>query len=78
MYPEEIRRFLEERNYLIGGDDLINIINIENSPQINSIKYNTFDNSYEIWDCYGNYYKFLVIPYEDSKYKKLIKGRKKT
>lgn len=76
MYPDEIRRFLEERNYLIGGDDLINILNIENSPQINSIKYDSFNNAYEMWDCYGNYYRFLVIPYEKVKTKKLTKGGK--
>lgn len=50
MFSWEIENFLRERNYYIGGDDLIFIIDIKQHPQINHIKFNPYDNSYEMWD----------------------------
>lgn len=50
MFSWEIENFLRERNYYIGGDDLLFITDIKQHPQINHIKFNSYDNSYEMWD----------------------------
>lgn len=75
MYPEELKRFLEERNYKLGGEDLLRVISIKENPQLNHIKYDAYTNKYKMWDIYGNYYEFEAIPYEkvkrrDNKWKK--------
>ena len=75
MYSWEIYNFLQERNYYIGGDDLLKIISPQENPQLNHIKFNSFDNSYEMWDNEGNYFKFYVIPYEEAKAKGLVKRK---
>ena len=67
MYPEELKRFLEERNYKLGGEDLLKVISILENPQLNHISYDPFTNRYKMWDRYGNYYEFEVIPYEKVK-----------
>ena len=72
MYPEELKRFIEERNHKLGGNDLLKVISIEENPQLNHIIYNPYSNSYEMWDRYGNYYTFEAIPYEEYQ-KRLIK-----
>ena len=63
MYPEELKRFIEEHNYRLGGDDLIKVISPEQNPQLNHIEYNAWENKYKMWDIYGNYYEFEPIPY---------------
>ena len=63
MYPEELKRFIEEHNYRLGGDDLMKVISIEENPQLNHIEYDAFQNKYRMWDIYGNYYEFEPIPY---------------
>ena len=50
MFSWEIKNFLKQRNYYIGGDDLAFITDIKQHPQIDHIKFNPYDNSYEMWD----------------------------
>ena len=69
MYSWEIQNFLKEKNYQIGGDDLLKIISIKENPQLTHIKYNPFNNSYEIWDKEGNYFYFYAIPFKQEKNK---------
>lgn len=69
MYPEELKKFIKERNYRLGGDDLLKVIDIVENPQLNHIIFNPFDNKYKMWDKYGNYYEFEAIPYDE--YKKI-------
>lgn len=67
MYPEELKRFIEEHNYRLGGEDLIKVISPEENPQLNHIEYNAWENKYKMWDIYGNYYDFEPIPYKEYK-----------
>lgn len=73
MYPYEVAEFLKQRNYYIGGDDLIRITSIKENPQLNHIKFNPYDNEYEMWDIEGNYYKFTAMPYKEAIEKGLVK-----
>lgn len=75
MYPWEIEKFIKDRNYQIGGDDLNFIINTKQHPQLDHIKYNPYNNGYEMWDKEGNYYKFTAIPYNEAKKKGLVKNK---
>lgn len=70
MYPEELKRFIEEHNYRLGGDELLKAISIEENPQLNHIEYNAWENKYKMWDIYGNYYEFEPIPYNEYMKKK--------
>ena len=60
MYPWEIEKFLKDRNYCISGDDLTFITDMRRHSQLNHIKYDPYNNSYEMWDNDGNYYNFKV------------------
>lgn len=72
MYPEELKKFINERNNKLGGYDLIKAISVQNNPQLDHIEYNAWENKYRMWDKYGNYYEFEPIPYvEYQKTKKL-------
>jgi hypothetical protein len=76
MYPEEIRKFLVERNYIIGGDDLELITSIISNPQLDHITYDCFTNKYKMWDKFGNYYEFEAMLLEEAKDKGLVKCKK--
>jgi hypothetical protein len=59
MYDWEIQNYIKERNYVLSSEEYIYICN--NSPQLNQIKYNAFEDCFEAWsDC--NYFKFQVYP----------------
>lgn len=60
MYPDELKHFLEIRNYKISEKELLKVISVFDNIQLEHIIYNVFENSYEIWDKFGNYYKFYV------------------
>lgn len=75
MYPFEIEKFLKDRNYYIGGDDLTFITDIRQHPQLNHIKFNPYDSSYDMWDIEGHHYHFTAMPYSEAKAKGLIKER---
>ena len=73
MYPWEIKKFIEERNYYIGGDDLLKVISLLENPQLKGIEYKPFENKYYMWDWEGNNYNFTPMPYEEAKAKGLVK-----
>ena len=75
MYSWEIANFLAERNYYIGGDDLIFITNPKEHPQLDHIKYNPWNNQYEMWDREGNYFCFQAMPWVEAEEKGLVKKR---
>ncbi len=75
MYSWEIKKFLEERNYYIGGDDLLKVISPIENPQLTFIKFNPFDNTYEMTDNENNYFHFSAMPYEEAKSKNLVKKK---
>lgn len=63
MYSHEIDCYLRDKNYLLNSDELLDIIDVRVNTQIKEIKYNTFDDSYEIWTYDGWYWKFKCKPY---------------
>lgn len=75
MYPYEVAEFLRKRNWYIGGDDLIKVTSTKENPQLNHIKFNAFNNEYEMWDNEGNYYKFTAMPYKEAIEKGLVKQK---
>lgn len=58
MYSWEIQNKLQKDNYILSGDKYLDIC--RNSPQISQIKYNGFDDSYEIWTKDNYYWKFRL------------------
>lgn len=60
MYSHEIKQLLELKNYLLDRKEANKILNIKDSPQINHIKYNTYDDNFEMWTSDNYYFKFKV------------------
>lgn len=75
MYSWEIQEFLKERNYYIGGDDLLKLISVEENPQLNHIVYSPYNNTYDMWDKDGNYFHFTPMPYEEAIEKQLVRRK---
>lgn len=75
MYPYEITEFLKQRNYYVGGDDLLKVTSTEENPQLDHIKFNQGTNEYEMWDKEGNYYIFEAMPYKEALEKGLVKQK---
>lgn len=73
MYPWELERFIRERNYYLGGDDLMKATSIQENPQLIGIEYKPFDNKYYMWDNEGNTYNFTAMPYKEAQEKCLVK-----
>lgn len=65
MYPEELERFIRERNYIIGGKDLDKVISTKENTQLIRVTLYPGDNRYELRDKFKNYYSFTVLPYEE-------------
>jgi hypothetical protein len=77
MYSWELANFIKDRNYWLGGDDYLKATSIEENPQLVSIKYNAYDNTIEMKDRDGWYFKFNIIPYDKAKKQGLVKSHKK-
>lgn len=60
MYPDEIEKYINDRNGALHGEEILFITDIRQHPQLNHIVFHSKDNSYEMWDKYGNYYQFKV------------------
>jgi hypothetical protein len=62
MYDSELHSYLSERNYTLTNHEYFYICTT--CPQINCVKYNVSDGSFEVWtDC--NYFKFDVYCVEN-------------
>ena len=57
MYDWEISRYIDERNGVLSNKEYLYICNT--CPQINHIKYNSFEDSFDIWTDY-EHFKFKV------------------
>ena len=60
MYSHEIKQLLELKNYLLDRKEANKILNVKDSPQINHVKYNTYDDNFEMWTSDNYYFKFKV------------------
>jgi len=58
MYSYEIVKTLESQNYNIDSETYMDICNT--SPQISRVKYDPYDNKYEIWTNDNFYWKFNI------------------
>lgn len=58
MFSYEISNILASNNYNIDSKTYLEILE---SPQISGIKYNSFENSFEIWDGENNCWKFKGV-----------------
>jgi hypothetical protein len=76
MYSYEIREFLRERNYYIGGDDLLKIINPKFNPQIKEIHYNPGEKLYYMIDDQNEEFFFYAMNYQEAVNKGLVKKKK--
>lgn len=76
MYSWEIREFLKERNYEIGGDDLLELISIKENPQLKIIRFLPYNNSYYMKDDVGEEFFFQAIPYDKAVERGLVKSKK--
>lgn len=63
MYSYEIDEILESQNYNIDSESYINICNT--SPQISRVKYDPYDNKYEIWTSDNYSWKINVYRKEE-------------
>ena len=63
MYSCEINQILESQNYNIDSETYIAVCNT--SPQISRVKYNPYDNKYEIWTNDNYYWNFTTHRRED-------------
>ena len=73
MYPWDLEQFIRERNYYLGGDDLIKATSIQENPQLIGIQYKPFENKYYMWDGEGNTYSLTPMPYTEAIEKGLVK-----
>lgn len=73
MYPWELKQFIEDREYYLGGDDLLKATSIQENPQLIGIEYKPYENKYYMWDRENNTYNFTPMPYEEAKEKGLVK-----
>lgn len=58
MYSHEIKELLEYKKYLLKVEEYLLICNT--SPQINRVKYNAYDDSFEIWTDDKYYWNFKL------------------
>lgn len=75
MYSWEIRNLLEKRNYYIGGDELLSIINPEKNPQLVQIKFFSSDGSYYMKDTENEEFYFKAMDYNEAKEKGYVKQK---
>jgi len=58
MYTYEIIQYLQNRHFNISNREYIDMVN--NSEQIDHVRYNPYGDSYEIWTTDGYYANFTV------------------
>lgn len=65
MYSWELYKFLEERDYHLTPLELYFITDIEKHSQLNHIKYDAYNNYFQMWDVEGNYFQFTSQNYDE-------------
>lgn len=58
MYPHELMEFINSRNGKLTSKEANIAVDVKENPQLNHITYNSYSNSYDMWDYEGNYYHF--------------------
>lgn len=57
MKSSELSNFIEVRNRALSSDEILNVIDAEQNPQIDHIIYE--NGLWQIWDKEGNYFSFV-------------------
>lgn len=65
MYPEEIREFIKRHNNQLKGKEIEAVIDVQKNPQLTRVKFDNSKSMYEMWDSYGNYFKFKAKERDD-------------
>ena len=60
MYSSEIKQFLYEHSNTISREEYKMLTDIQQSPQIKKIKYDAFNNIYEMETADGFYFRIVV------------------
>lgn len=63
MFSHEISGIMESCHYNIDSKTYINIL--LSSPQLDGVKFDPYNHSYEMWDEENNYWKFTVYRKDD-------------
>ena len=50
--------FINSRNGKLTSKEANIAVDVKENPQLNHITYNSYSNSYDMWDYEGNYYHF--------------------
>ena len=61
MYPNELKQYIQDRNWELTREETAFVTDINMHPQLNHIIYNSWDARYDMWDCEGNHYHFIAI-----------------
>ena len=58
MYPYELENYIKEHNYNLEGKSLLVAIDTIKNPQLTNIVFHPENDTYDMWDRYGNHYGF--------------------
>lgn len=58
MYDWELERYIAEHNGVLNHIEYSDMCNT--SPQLNHIKYDPYNDCFEVWSDQGNYFRFKV------------------
>ena len=61
MYSYEMKQYLHERNNVLSREEYLEFTDVKKQPQICSMKYNTYDDTYEVETSDGYYFNFMVL-----------------
>lgn len=65
MTNEEIHNFINSRNGIVGGQELIDLLNTNDKPQIDHVKYDASKNKIYMWTRDGDSFEVTPLPYEE-------------
>lgn len=77
MYSWELKKFIEDHDYYLGGIDLEKVISLEENPQLTKITFYKESNLYRLQDKYGNGFLFTAMNYDEALEKGLVRKLKK-
>lgn len=60
MYSHEIEKFIKEKNYILDKDEYKKIFNVDNNPQIVQMKYDSYNDDFEMKTSDNYYFKVKV------------------
>ena len=61
MYSYEIKQFIHDRKGVLSREEYLEITDTVKNPQICAMKYNTYDDTYEVTTNDGYFFKFMVL-----------------